>query len=131
MKKNFQIILFLFIFALFSSSCSNEGIIKGKYEISSINFASNVKSDIQIPIINSLPVFNFVSKNRVEVKPDFYYGYFKDSVYKYKFANGTLSLKGDESNYEIICEKHINGNDVSYELYFGDDKIKSIKIMKK
>lgn len=101
-KLNFSLAL---ICACTFFSCSYKGdyIEPGKYQCMSYSVTEGNQSIMGK--MKQMPLFEFRDDRIVKVYPDFYFGYFKDSIFKYEYYSNKnlLILKGDNVNLKIEC----------------------------
>lgn len=130
MKINFWKIIPILLFLLLLTACE-EHVELGQYKVMGVKLTSETKVNGQAEsIFKSMPVFTFKKGKEVEIKPDFSFGYFKDTLFTYKLKDGYLYLKGKNIEHKIMCESYLEGERPSYELYLGTKYVTQIRIIK-
>lgn len=115
--------LFLIVLVCLTASCRHSSIVEGRYVIASFSAGTqgNLKSLVSDP-----PVFVFKG-NQMKVSPDFYFGLFEDSVYRYsyQYEDCVLNLRGKHQQMDLRCKPYCGG----YEISLDSDILKSFLII--
>ena len=125
-----ELIITLCCVFLFISCDQGDPIKSGKYQIISFRVPKD-KIDQMHTMTKQLPVFEFSNRRRVKITPDFEFGYFKDSLFKYKLnlEERYLYLYGDNIEHKISCEFTSSSERHSYKLNLNTKNIISIDII--
>ncbi len=119
MKKNFLLIVAAFLFM----SCGRQ-IAEGKYSVMGYTLTNEaVEADVKI---TTKPTFEFLN-NEMKVEGDFDFNCFADDVYKYKYRENILQLKGETEQREM----YISTSENYIELVIDDSEyIQKISLVK-
>lgn len=129
MKAYFQKIIPTLLFFLLFTGCG-ERITPGQYKVMGVKLTPEITATEVKSIFDSMPVFTFLKGRKVNIKPDFSFGYFRDSLFTYKLKDGYLYLKSKNSEHKIMCEPHTESEKPSFELYLDTKCIMQIQIIK-
>lgn len=128
MKTHFWKISSILLLLLLLAACKEHVVSPGQYKIVSVKIASETDYEQVKPIFNSMPVFTFKEGEVVDIKPDFSFGYFKDSLFTYKLKDGYLYLKGKNTEHKIKFDS--KNKWLLYELYLETKYFTQISIVK-
>lgn len=118
--RGIQYILVMAVMILLWSCQKEDGQLKdGVYNVASVNFVEGTSHETMKERIESMHSFKVKGDSLVLSR---------DSIYRYKFEDGYLIVRVKGREMSLECEKHITGDDVSYEILLNDDHVKSVWI---
>lgn len=112
---------------LLCSCTERKTITPGKYVV--FGYTTTKQALREGVKITQTPIFHFHTDNKsMTVSHDFNFGYFVDSVYKYKFKDNTLYLYGPNDTKSILCEPVHDG--LGYEMFLDYKYMQKITLLR-
>lgn len=130
MRRVFMAVMAVVCLLSICTACTDEKnrITPGRYSV--MGFTSTPQAMRDGVELSSMPVMTFhADKRKVTISSDFDFGYFADSVYRYRYnaKKGELRLSGPNDEKLIMCEPL---DERSYEMYLGHKYMQRVTIVR-